>query len=284
MLVLHFLRGERVNAAHGVTLSAAATAFDRLAASYDAQFTYTKIGRVQRNQVWGALIQAFPVGSRILELNCGTGEDARFLASRGCSVVACDASPAMIEIALRRHREKCGHSRVRYLQLQNEEVASLSTEGPFEGAFSNFSGLNCLADLRSFARNLANLVKPGGRVLLCLWSRVCLAEIFWFLLRGQPRKAVRRLRRDSVANLAGLTISVRYHTFRDLRDSFSPWFSLQSRRAVGLFVPPSYAEQCMRGHELVLARLDRLDRWCAKWPVLRDLGDHMLLEFLRCSR
>ena len=86
---------------NGAAFSAAATAFDRVADSYDELFTHTAIGMAQRKQVWGKLIAAFLTGSRILELNCGTGEDARFLAARGRSVVACDASTEMIEVAKR---------------------------------------------------------------------------------------------------------------------------------------------------------------------------------------
>jgi SAM-dependent methyltransferase len=268
----------------GVTLTAAATAFDRVASSYDAQFTHTAIGRAQRKQVWRALLDAFPVGSRILELNCGTGEDARFLASRGRSVVACDASPAMIDIAWRSWRGAADRVAVEYRQLSNEELASLSEKNSFDGAFSNFSGLNCLADLGPFARNLADLVRPSGRVLFCLWSPACAVEVLWYLLCRQPRKALRRFRTNSVARLGGVAFPVTYHGFRDVRRSFSPWFELSSRRAIGLFVPPSYAEPWMNRHHRALARCEQLDHLCAGWPVFRGLGDHMLLEFVRCNR
>ena len=55
-------------------------AFDSLAAKYDDLFTRSMIGRAQRGAVWDALIDTFEPGSHILELNCGTGEDALFLA------------------------------------------------------------------------------------------------------------------------------------------------------------------------------------------------------------
>jgi len=76
--------------------STAVEAFDRVAASYDDSFTRTVIGQAQRKQVWKRLLKAFAPGDRILELNCGTGEDARFLAIRGRRIVACDGSAEMI--------------------------------------------------------------------------------------------------------------------------------------------------------------------------------------------
>jgi ubiquinone/menaquinone biosynthesis C-methylase UbiE len=268
-----------MNTALGVTLTSAATAFDRVAGSYDAQFTDTAIGRAQRKPVWAALLAAFPPGCRILELNCGTGEDARFLSEHGRYVVACDASAEMIAVAKRRKPD----ATLQYMHLANEELSSLQPQASFDGAFSNFSGLNCLADLSPVTRELANLVKPGGRVLVCIWSRVCPAEILWYLLRAQPRKALRRFRIHSVARLGGLDISVTYHTLREIRRSFSPWFDLKSRRAIGLFVPPSYAESWMRRHQGALALLESMDHALADRLLFRDLGDHMLLEFVRCK-
>ncbi len=272
-----------MSVANGVTLTAAATAFDQVADTYDQRFTHTAVGRAQRKQVWAALLAAFPVGSRILEMNCGTGEDARFLEKRGRSVLACDASAAMLEVAKRNDRNESQIANLEYLHLSNEELGLLPTGKRFDGAFSNFSGLNCLGDLRPVARDLASLIKPGGRVLVCLWSRVCAAEILWYLLHGQPQKAVRRFRSQATARLAGLTISVTYHTLAGLRRSFSPWFELNARRAIGLFVPPSYAESWMSRNERTLEGFKSLDRVCAKWPFFRDFGDHILLEFVRCN-
>ena len=272
-----------MNLTRGVTLSVAATAFDRVAGSYDELFTHTATGRAQRNQVWRKLLATFAPGSRILELNCGTGEDAKFLANRGRSVVACDASMAMIEVAKRREQEDKPFANLEYLHFATEDLARLFDCGPFDGAFSNFSGLNCLADLKPVARNLAGLVKPGGRVLLCLWSRVCWAEMVWYLFHGQLKKAVRRLSKRATARLGNMTISVSYPSVRSLRHSFSPWFELRARWAVGLFVPPSYVEQSISKHEKLLGLLEWLDRECADWPILRDVGDHMLLEFVRCD-
>ena len=269
-----------MNLAYGANCSAAAAAFDRVASSYDESFTHTAIGRAQRKQAWSCLLAAFPPGGRILELNCGTGADARFLAGHGRSVLSCDASAAMIAVARRRSH---GLSNVEYRHIANESLGILSEEEPFDGAFSNFSGLNCVAELNPVARELANLVKPGARVLLCLWSRCCLAEVFWYLLRGQPKKAVRRFSGEATATLDGIRMPVYYPTVGKIRRSLAPWFRLESHRAIGLFVPPSYVEPWMSRHSKMLDGLEWLDRACCDWPILRGAGDHVLLEFVRCN-
>jgi ubiquinone/menaquinone biosynthesis C-methylase UbiE len=268
---------------NGAALSAAATAFDRVADSYDELFTHTAIGMAQRKQVWSKLISAFPTGSRILELNCGTGEDARFLAARGRSVIACDASAEMIEVAKRHNAGEDRLANLTYLQLANEDLNWLPSNAAFDGAFSNFSGLNCVSDLGPVARDLARLVQPGGRVLLCVWGRACAAEMLWYLSHGEKQKAFRRFSHQARTTLSGVTISVIYHKLSDIRHTLSPWFRLESRSAVGLFVPPSYAGPWVNRHKELLAQMEWLDLLCAEWPVLRDLGDHLLLEFVRCN-
>jgi len=216
-------------------------------------------------------------------LNCGTGEDARFLGSHGRLVTACDASAGMIEVAVARS-QRVNPSVVAFHQLANEDLGDLPQQVLFDGAFSNFSGLNCVADLRAIAGHLAPRVKPGGKVLLCLWNRVCPAEIVWYLLHGQLRKAFRRFSHNSTARIGERTISVFYPSARHVQRAFAPSFALERLAAIGLFVPPTYFGEWATNHAKALRRLDRFDEVFAEWPMLRILGDHVLLEFKRCTR
>jgi hypothetical protein len=215
-------------------------AFDSLAARYDDLFTRSTIGRAQRDAVWDVLIDTFEPGAHILELNCGTGEDALFLADHCVSVVE-----------------------------------------PFDGAFSNFSGLNCVADLNRTARDLANLVTMGAPVLVCLSTRFCLSEMIWYLLHGQVRKAFRRFSGTATARVGEFTVKVQYPTLRALKRMFSSHFILRSCTGIGVAVPPSYVEPVMRRYPRFLSMLSRIDKRIARLPWFRTIGDHMLVHFER---
>jgi ubiquinone/menaquinone biosynthesis C-methylase UbiE len=260
--------------AHG-----ASAAFDRMADTYDATFTESLIGRAQRNVVWNALERTFGPGDHVLELNCGTGEDALFLAKRGVSVLGCDASPRMIEIAERRRCQEAPNSSLEFRVLRNENADSLTPATLFDGVLSNFSGLNCVEDSSHVVRKLTHLVKPGATALICISTRVCLWEISWYAARGNFQKAFRRLRGTTIARLGEIAVPVWYPTISEIRRSFSPWFRLRSLQAVGLFVPPSYVEPWARRHKSILAWLEAIDRIPSTWPILRVIGDHVLLEF-----
>jgi len=273
-----------MSCANEAAVAPSALAFDQVASSYDQLFTHTAVGWAQRRQVWRHLDAAFPPGNRILELNCGTGVDARFLANGGRFILACDASMRMLAVARSHAAEQNSAGNPEYLQLANEQLRELDGQAQFDGAFSNFSGVNCVADLAAIAVSLARLVRPGGKVLLCLWGRFCVGEIVWYLSHGRVRKALRRLSREASASLGGVEFRVHYHTVEQTEQAFAPWFLLKARHAIGLFVPPSYLERTIAGCPPILTILEFIDRLVAGWPLLRDAGDHVLLEFERCHR
>jgi len=260
----------------------ASAIFDGLAESYDELFTRSSIGRAQRGIVWNAMESAFPAGSRILELNCGTGEDAFFLSRRGVSVVACDASPRMIQVAQRRKSAEAPESSVEFRILRTEDIGQLQSSAPrFDGVLSNFSGLNCVENLRPVASDLANLTKPGASTLICLSSRFCLWEILWFALHASLRKASRRLPGAGIAHVGGQSVRVWYPAIRGVRRAFAPWFRMKSLAAVGLAVPPSYVKSSAIAHPTIMSKLENFDRAFGRFPFLRAVGDHVLFHFER---
>jgi SAM-dependent methyltransferase len=206
-----------------------AIAFDAHAATYDRQFTNTASGTRMRRAVWKRCEARFPEGASILEMNCGTGEDARWLAERGVRVLATDISPAMLAVA----RAKVTSPLVRFQELAWEDLAALD-EGPFDGVLSNFGGLNCVEDLRPIAHALAAKLRPGAIAILCIMGPVVLWEWVRFLARGNPSAAFRRLKPGGT-QWSGATI--RYPSIGQTRRAFSPEFRMLRVSAVGTVLP-----------------------------------------------
>jgi hypothetical protein len=178
-------------------------------------------------------------------------------------VHAFDASEGMVRIA----RAKGVNAR----QVPLEELHTLC--GTFEGAISNFGALNCVTGYEATASVLGRLIRPGGKLAICLAGPVCVWEIGHFLIRAQAMKAFRRL---SAADYKGIPVT--YPSLARLTHAFSGDFALINWYGIGLCVPPSY----VRGlHERTIARLALMDRRIAHWPVLRSIADHRLLIFKR---
>jgi ubiquinone/menaquinone biosynthesis C-methylase UbiE len=257
--------------------------FDSLAESYDRIFTDSLIGRAQRNATWRHLDTTFIPGQLVLEFNCGTGVDALHLAERGVRVEGFDVSAAMIGVANRR-LDASRRLPARFAVLATEELGAI--DSVYDGAFSNFGGVNCIQDLRPVAANLARLVRPCGYVVLCLASRFCVWETAWWLAHGKPAKAFRRLRKGgiSVELSPGSIVHVQYPPVSELRRLFAPEFSLLAVHGIGLFVPPSYLEPYARSLPTLLRLAVSLDARVSSLPIVRCVADHVLLTFRRTTQ
>lgn len=253
-------------------------AFEIVAADYDADFSHTALGRILRKRVWRRLGRCFSPGQQVLELACGTGEDACWLAARGVRVTATDGATGMIQITEKKARRAGLGDLIVTQRLSLQDVTACRTpfaKHHFDGMFSNFGGINTINDWPDLAKGLSGLIKPGGLAVLVPMGPVCPWEVAWHLLHGQPKEAFRRLTRSSAARIGDDLISVWYPSAGQLRKAFAPWFKPVAVESLGLWLPPSY-----------LGNL--LARWPSLWISLSgfeaasawltgDLGDHYIL-------
>ncbi len=261
----------------------AGSPFDAAAADYDASFSSCMLGTSMRRAVWRRLDAHFGPGDRVLDLGCGTGEDAVHLARRGVRVLATDRSAAMVGVARRKVEEAGLAEKIEVRRMSIEdlpgELEPVPPQGDgretFDGALSNFGAFNCVADLPAAARGLAAVLRPGATAVLCVMGPLVPWEWAWFLIRGRPGEAARRLRRGGV-RWRGL--EVRYPSVRTLRRAFEPAFRLRRLAAVGALLPPSYAESWAVKHPRIVARLERWERRLETLPPLPWLADHYLAE------
>jgi ubiquinone/menaquinone biosynthesis C-methylase UbiE len=262
-------------------VSVTGAAFDGAAAAYDSVFTRTTIGRWLRARVWARLKPNFQPGMRVLELNCGTGEDALWLAQRGVHMLATDASEPMLAVARAKAQTTPFAARIAWQALDLAQLPAEFEDG-FDGALSNFGGLNCLADRRGVAEFLARVVRPGGRVALVVMGPWCPWEVAWYAAHLRFGTAARRWRRGGVdAEVHGARVRVWYPTPGRLRREFAPWFRAAGLYGIGALLPPPYLGGLVERYPGLFARLGSAERRVAgAWPF-NVLNDHYLLELER---
>ncbi|MEM0997437.1 MAG: methyltransferase domain-containing protein [Bacteroidota bacterium] len=256
-------------------------AFDGIAAQYDADFTHSAVGQMQRQQVH-AYLENFLTEKgkcRILELNCGTGEDARWLAERGHAVSATDLSPEMIRVATT--KQSPGHQ----LEFRTQDIlGSLrAATGKYDLVFSNFGGFNCLSpeELAEAGRLLGRALAQGGHFIGVVMARTCLWESFYFGFKRDRKQAFRRRKGGPLEvklDTAHTQLTWYYHP-RHLRRAFSPRLDQDHQRPIGFFLPPSYLDPYFQKHPQRLARLQRMEMRVAGWPFLARYSDHYLVDF-----
>ena len=92
--------------------------------AYDREFTFSRIGMVQRRMVWGYLDRMLQMpGMTVLELNCGTGTDAIHLARNGHRVLATDISEEMLKVAREKARQLGVEQRIEHLRIGFDDLA-----------------------------------------------------------------------------------------------------------------------------------------------------------------
>ncbi len=263
-------------------------AFDAVAATYDDTFATTRLGEILRERTRVRLRQ-FTTGMRVLELGCGTGEDAVWLAQRGVNVTATDASPAMLE-QTRAKAKRAGVSE--RIKTELLDLNDPSPNGPrvgtgpeleqLDGVFSNFGPLNCVRDLRPLAERLAIQLRSGGRVILVIMGPVCPWEVAIYARRRDWKNATRRFNREgAVANIGGNPLLVFYPSARKVARVFAPHFRRAHLEALGVLLPPPYLEHFAARHPHLIDSFANWESRIASFFPFNALGDHYLLELVK---
>jgi SAM-dependent methyltransferase len=153
------------------------------------------------------LAQAWPCGTAVADLGCGTGFLAGWLAERGAAVIGVDHSQRMLQKARQRHK------RVRVTWRQGELETLPLADGEVDCAFSNLVWHH-VADLDAAAREVLRVLRPGGSVVVSdllphesEWMRERMGDL---RLGLKPEQVIAVLARAGFESLRRETLADRY--------------------------------------------------------------------------
>ncbi|HEX6913865.1 MAG TPA: class I SAM-dependent methyltransferase [Chitinophagaceae bacterium] len=257
-------------------------AFDDTAAVYDDQFTNSRIGRLQRNQVWNYLERLYndQFPAKVLELNCGTGEDALFFARHGSSVTATDVSVKMLEVALAKTTAAGLGDKITTRQLDFWRIREFQPDQKYNLVFSNFGGLNCSNEdnIRLLCRKAARILEPGGRLIFVVMPRFCAWETTYYLSRFQFTRAFRRRKKHAqAAQIGNDQVDIWYHDAGTIAKLANEFETVQVK-PIGITIPPSYFSEGFLDRKIFLDSLGFAEEKLNKFSLLARLSDHYLID------
>jgi ubiquinone/menaquinone biosynthesis C-methylase UbiE len=257
-------------------LTSGALAYDAIAASYDAQVQGDAWMREVLHRHYARL---FRRGDRVLDVGCGTGIDAVFLAEGGVHVTAIDYSREMIA-QLRTRVSTAGVADLVDSRVMPIEELSRLVGTQYDGLISAFAGLSTLPDLRHFATDAAALVRPRGRVVLHMLNRFSLWEWLGYVshCNWPAARQVGRLTSRQFT-IGGRAVRHRlYFSHAAFRRYFERHFALRAAYGLGCLRPPHTVQRIPDG---VVQRLERLDVRTAHWPLFQNAGRFFVLDLER---
>lgn len=239
----------------------AARTGDLEATAHDDGFGRAPVGLVFRYVFQERLRRVFPAGARLLDLGCGTGEDAVRLALCGFTVSAIDVSPGVIEGArAEAARRGITEERLRFEVLAAEEIGRIGRT--FDGVYAGFGALSG-ADLGEVGRGLGEALSPGARVVVSLTGPCPLPALVRRALTGQGESLRRGVALGEARGQLGRAIR---------------W---SGAFALGVLIPGVEQEAWVRSNPQAFGFLAALEGVVRRWPGLRSLGQHVVLEGVR---
>jgi len=249
--------------------------FDKAALHYDVTFTHSKIGKMQRDLVHKHLSKQIASVKNILEINCGTGEDAIWLAQQNFKITATDISPKMIEVA----KKKAAFENLNLVTGDITKLGATFSGQEFDLIFSNFGGLNCLSkpELKQFFEDSETILAHKGTLILVIMPKNTFWEQLYFLVKAQFSSVFRRKKESVLAEVDGEKVRTYYYNPKDIVNLAGNSFKCVSQKPIGFFVPPSYLEPFFRNKNRLLRLLNSMENLISGWSFLSKRADHYII-------
>ncbi|GAB4030053.1 class I SAM-dependent methyltransferase [Spirosoma gilvum] len=253
-------------------------AFDKQSIIFDELYRQNIIIQYKRERTRTSLEKHLTKGSSILELNAGTGDDALYFARKGYHVHATDLSEGML-YQLKNKIQNAGlEEKISVEKLSFTDLNHLTDQGPFDGVFSNFGGLNCANNLEHVLETFPRIVKKGGYITLVIITPFCLWE-FMQVFTGNFRMAFRRLfsKKGAKARIEGVDFLCWYHKPSSIINYLKNDFRFVSLEGLCTIVPPSYIESFPVQHPTLYKIAKKLENSLKDYYPINRIGDYYIL-------
>jgi SAM-dependent methyltransferase len=254
-------------------------AFDGVAEKYDHHIMDNEMNLWLRNRSVALLKRSFGPGETVLEIGCGTGTETLSLARHGVAVIASDVSSKMLRILSEKASKSSLEDKIKTLHARPYELKEklrLAGLAEIDGAYSTYGAINTDPLLPKLFRDLASIIRPKGTLVLGVWNKYCMSEIFGYSLRMKPSLAAARMRNPVPVGKSRFCIASNAYSVESMKSLMKGLFEVKKVLGVEIFLPPSNLVHYLPPRPLV-GMLKQLDVSLEAHYPWNRLGDHFLL-------
>ena len=252
-------------------------AFNKIAPDFDESDKANPILLWMRSIVYEIYLQNIKPGSYVLELNAGTGIDAKYIASRGMKVFATDISDKMISILNVNAEQEINSGKIEAAVCPFSDIGSIPKSG-FDAVVSNFGGLNCISNFTKLSVDLNDKLKPGGKFIAVVMNDFCPWEIFYYCLKFDFKNAFRRFKKEGIdAALDDQKVKTFYFSPKEFAGDFSEHFEIQKIYAHALYTPSPYLLGIYKRIKPIVKIWMKIDEIVKGIYPFNRFGDHFII-------
>lgn len=242
---------------------------------YDQKILSNFVNMYIRTIEMSTLLRYSRGNARVLEIGCGTGEEAsRFIKETGNDLICLDVSRGMINFA-KNKMEKLGIID-RFNSVKGPASAVQSIGNSFDLIYSFNGALNTEPRIRETASGIYNSLKDHGILIFSVRNRKCLGESILYSILGKSERVTERIKEEITVEVVGKKVKSRYYSPSEILSIFNQ-FKLVEKKGLAIILPPYLAEKI--SSKILKRLLEFLEIALSSLPIFSSLGDEVIYVF-----
>ncbi|HEY0177850.1 MAG TPA: class I SAM-dependent methyltransferase [Pedobacter sp.] len=188
--------------------------YNEISVEYDAILDKESSNEIVRKRVREKFTELVKPG-HVLDFGGGTGRDLDWLIQHQYQVVFCEPSEGMRQKAIDRYKNSPSADRVTFLGNDQTDFTTWREQPPFsvktDAILTDFAVINCIADIGLLFETFAQLIKPGGHLIV-------------LMLNSRYKKTWRWKLREQIRSFVSgkpAVIHVQYNNYRQIVHLYS---------------------------------------------------------------
>lgn len=246
---------------------------NKIAGDYDRLMNENPFSVYLRNEFHKIIDKYIKHGCKVLDLGCGTGDDAIYAARQNAKVTAIDISEEMINIAEAKTQNAGLKSKIKYYAADIEQWVNENNE-PFDVVISNFNAINYVKDLDKFLQHLNKSINKNGTAVITMINNKSISEFYFYFLKFKFNKSLNSLFNRKKNIITELNI----YPVNRVNKLFRKYFKMKKAEGISIIAPPYSMQGIYKKLKKIMPVILKLEKLISSNSFFYNYSDHIIWE------